>query len=180
MTNLKLWQNSNSNRTQIVTKLKLWPNSNCDKNPKIKIWKIKICQIVTKLIKSNCDKTKKLFDTLTTKMFSGQRFAILAIFSVLSYNGWSWSHQWNKNVKTPMLGLKALYKEDWIDGIDVIDVIGWIDWTKSVAKSPILKSSCPFKWALWKNYPCLLVFCFVFFCFFCLFLPFFVNISRYL
>ena len=33
---LKFWQNSNYDKTQIVTKLK---NSNCDKAQKLKLWK---------------------------------------------------------------------------------------------------------------------------------------------
>ena len=61
MTKLKLWQNSNCDKTQIVTKLKLWQNSNCDKTQivknsktqnvrkKLKLWQNSKTQIVTKL-----------------------------------------------------------------------------------------------------------------------------------
>ena len=50
-------------KSQIVTKLKLWQNSNCDKTQnvtKLKLWPSSKTQIVTKLKKSNCDKTQKL------------------------------------------------------------------------------------------------------------------------
>ena len=58
---LKLWQNSNCDKFQIVTKLKLYKNSNCDKtwklknsnceekNQKLKFWQNSKTWIVTKL-----------------------------------------------------------------------------------------------------------------------------------
>ena len=68
-----MWQNSNSQmvtklkiqivrklkkngETQIVTKLEFWQYSNCDKTKNLKIREEKT-QIVTRLKKSNCDKT---------------------------------------------------------------------------------------------------------------------------
>ena len=93
---------SNGYKTKILTKLKLLQNSNCDKTQTLTKSNNSKCdqtQIVTKCF-SNCDKNwimininlwkeklisnglfKEHFDTLTTNaMFSGQRFAILAMF----------------------------------------------------------------------------------------------------
>ena len=56
---LKMWQISSYDKTQIVTKLNLWQNSitqhthysNYDKTQKLKLWQLK---------KQNCDQTEKL------------------------------------------------------------------------------------------------------------------------
>ena len=67
-------QNSNWDKTQIVTKLKLGQNSNCDKP-----------QIVTKVIKNSSyeKRSKEHFDILKTdELSSKQRFAILEMFYI--------------------------------------------------------------------------------------------------
>ena len=57
-TKLKLWQNSNCDKTQIATKPKLWQNYTCDETQNMtKLTKLKN-QIVIKLKNSICDKTQ--------------------------------------------------------------------------------------------------------------------------
>ena len=96
----KLWQNSSCDKTQIVIKVKLWQHSNYDNTlivgeKNLKNSKCNKTQIVTKLKNWKYDKSqygqktnffcllKRSFskNILTTdEMFSGQRFAILAMF----------------------------------------------------------------------------------------------------
>ena len=57
MTKLKMWQNSNCDKTQILIKLKIRQNSNCDRTTKLKFLQNSKTQFVTKLKNSNCDKT---------------------------------------------------------------------------------------------------------------------------
>ena len=118
----KMLQNSNCDKTQIVTKLKLWQDSktgmlqnsnwdktqklNCEKTQKLNMWQNSKTKKGTKLKLGQNSKTQILtivelwkkfvyekrekkvrvfksehFDTLTTdEMFSGQRFAIFAMF----------------------------------------------------------------------------------------------------
>ena len=72
MTKLKLWQNSNSNKTQIVTKLTLCQNSNCDKtqivtkNQKLKCYKVLIVTVVAVMtvVTRKTSFTKKILNSL--------------------------------------------------------------------------------------------------------------------
>ena len=65
---LKWWQNSNFDKSQVVTKPKLWHNSHCEKKKNLKIlnvtkhqlWQNSRTQIMTKIKNSNYDKTQKL------------------------------------------------------------------------------------------------------------------------
>ena len=54
---MKLWQKSDCEKIQILTKLKMWQNTNYDQTQKSNCDKTKRNRIVTKLKNSNCDKT---------------------------------------------------------------------------------------------------------------------------
>ena len=74
--------NSKCNQTYIVIKLK---NSNCDKTQKLKLQQNLKYDKSQFMRRKNFKKVLKYyyFDTLTTdEMFSGQRFAILAMFCI--------------------------------------------------------------------------------------------------
>ena len=89
---LKIWHTQQLNcdkpqKLKLCQKLKLWWHSNCDEIKKLKLWQNSKTQILTKL-KANKQKKSIIrvvyyehFDTLPTdEMFSGQHFAILAMF----------------------------------------------------------------------------------------------------
>ena len=94
VTQLKLWKKSNCDKTKILTKLKnfkcdkiqivtklklkLWQNAKTHIVKKLELWKILILE---KLIKS-VFKWEHLVTLITDEMFSGQRFAILAMFNI--------------------------------------------------------------------------------------------------
>ena len=111
---LKWWQNSNCDKTQMVRKRK---KNKQLKMLQLKLWQNTRTQIMTKPQKlklwpnSNCDKTWEHFDTLTTdEMFSGQRFAILAMLFYLwhlAYIGITsvWKCQRNRSSLSVALGL---------------------------------------------------------------------------